>query len=113
MARAPRNLEARDTQPAEHVEVLAAGEPQDGDLPDYGHEPQVVADATARNPRPPAKPAQARYYRVERSGFCTLPGSARTQLREGKVIDDLNYPIESLRQQGIRLAEVSEADRFA
>ncbi len=107
MARSPR----REDGP-ERVEVIDAGEPQDGVLPDVSREPTVVADATHRNPAPPREAATARFFRVVRGGYFTAPGGAgRSQLREGKIIDDLNYPVASLQQQGIRLEEIAAHER--
>jgi hypothetical protein len=65
----------------------------------------VVADATAKQlpdaPAPEEIPKVRRYVVVR--GGPVLQAGFRTNLKEGKVIDSLNYDIQHLQRQGIRL----------
>ena len=51
------------------------------------------------------------YFRVTRGGYVQSPGGVRSQLREGKEIDSLNYDPVRLRQQGIRLERIQPEER--
>ena len=124
MARVPRTQvddegEASRSPRGDASEHAVYGGPPVRDLPvttpaDISAEPDVVADATERNPRPPAgaKVPKAKRYTVTKGGSISQPGPGgagyRTIMREGKVIDNLNFDIASLRAQGIGLQELSE-----
>jgi len=93
----------------EQVQVLSRAEPEH--ITPKANDPDVVADATRREPKRTAeqraaaqqsKPKPIEYYRVVRGGRISAAGG-RTLMREGKVIDTLNYNPEKLRQQGILL----------
>jgi hypothetical protein len=64
-----------------------------------------VADATAKSlkdaPAPEEVPAVKRYVVVK--GGTVLVNGMRTQIKEGKVVDHLNYDVAHLQRQGIRL----------
>lgn len=111
MARQPRSTTSTPTAPQpgddEKVTVLGNGpivevEPTFGDN-------EVVADATTKGPqRDESKVPKAKRYQVTRGGMIMNNGY-RTRLGVGKVIDDLNYDIKKLVQQGIALTEVPES----
>lgn len=114
MARRPQqhNLEPEEQ---ERIEVLnASDEIPDATLPDVGSEPRVVGNALDRAPkRAEELQAQVRYFRVLRGGYFLDRSGVRALMREGKEIDNLNYDIRRLQQQGIKLQEINEADRTA
>lgn len=97
----------------EKVEVLS-DEEREIQLPppDDVNRSTVVADATAKNK--PAKPAEeptkpTSYARVVRGGP-VLENGFRTNLKEGKVLDSLNYNFKRLQQQGIRLEKIEKEE---
>jgi hypothetical protein len=95
----------------EHVEVLSSEPIPEVTLPPVSNEAPVVADATMRNPPQAAKGPEVEYFRVTRGGYVQSPGGVRSQLREGKEIDSLNYDPARLRQQGIRLERIRPEER--
>lgn len=64
-----------------------------------------LGDATEHGNAPVEAPPVPR-YRVERSQYIMQAGG-RVILREGKVIDGLNYNIEQLISQGVQLTQVA------
>lgn len=102
---------AQQQNKTEHLEILSNDEIPDVTLPPVTNEAPVVADATTRNPPTPAKGPPVEYFRVVRGGYVQSPGGVRSQLREGKEIDSLNYDPARLRQQGIRLERIQPEDR--
>lgn len=109
----PDGQPARDvpTQ-GEQVEILNDGEPEEKMLPppeDVARS-QVVADATVKNPEAQPEPTKpTSYARVVRGG-AVLENGFRTTLKEGKVVDSLNYNFKRLQQQGIRLEKIEKED---
>lgn len=108
MARSPRSLGGKE----EKVETISSGPIPDVELPPVTNENQVVADARAKNPKPKAEQVgpKPRYFRVTRGGMI-LHNGYRTRMPAGKEIDDLNYDIRKLQQQGVQLQEISPEDR--
>jgi len=117
MARAQKN-------PGEEFIESSGGDIPDVNLPPLVNEAPIKGDATQRNlmgasstdtestsestsaeTTAAATPA-VRYFRVERGGYILQKGY-RTRLREGKVVDSLNYDLKKLVTQGIKLTEVS------
>ena len=107
MARHPTN--SSGGKDGEEIEVLNPNpEPAEVPLPevDDAAAAVVVADATSKNPPlpPNAPPApEKRLYRVLKGGMALMPTGMRTLIKEGKVIDNLNYDVRRLQMQGIRL----------
>jgi hypothetical protein len=101
----------RRNQEDEEITVLGTGGIQEMDLPPVTNGNEVVGNALDRAPAraPNAVAPTARQFRVTKPGFITMNGH-RTYLREGKVINDLNYPLKELQNQGIRLEKVVEDD---
>jgi hypothetical protein len=97
----------------EHLETLSSGEPPEGEL-SYATESRKKGDATTKKVAETAAeevpPTPPRAFRVVRGGKILARGY-RTKLREGKIIDDLNYDIAQLKQQGILLEEVNPKER--
>jgi hypothetical protein len=104
MARLPQ-------QKTEHLEVLSDRPIEDVELPPVVNAAPVVADATQKNPPVAAKGPKVEYFRVTRGGFVQSPGGVRSMLREGKEIDTLNYDVNRLRQQGIRMERIQPEER--
>ena len=53
--------------------------------------------------------APKRFFRVTKEGSYRKRGHAMTyRMYEGKVLDDMNYDIASMRQQGIKFVECDE-----
>ena len=110
MARAKKSDEGE-----EFSEVTDTGEIPEVNLPPVSNEATVKADATskavpARSPTTEEKPATVRYFRVDRGGYI-LDRGYRTLMREGKVVDTLNYDPKRLASQGIKLTEIDADDR--
>ena len=59
-------------------------------------------------PKPPA--AVKKFYRITRGGMVRAETGHRTRMHDGKIVDTANYNLERLRQQGIKMEEVSEED---
>ena len=134
MARVPQTARRRDDDPEveeyPQVDLEETHVPRSQEIVEYGGgvaspgsmpvinpatcsaEPDVVADATARNPRPAGPVPTARRFTVIRGGSVSQPGPGgtgyRTVVREGKVVDNLNYDIEKLLAQGIKLEELKD-----
>lgn len=71
----------------------------------------TVGDAKPRRaarpaPEPPVEVPPAARWRVTRGGNVMVRG-LKTMMREGKVVDELNYDVDQLRQQGIALERES------
>lgn len=64
--------------------------------------PAVDYDDLVENPGPPVK----RYVVVKGGRVQTSMNGLRTQLNEGKELDALNYDIELLKRQGVKLEEL-------
>ena len=126
MARVPQTARRQDDldppwKPQEErsapdsVMEVAGGQP--GDLPmvtpaTMSAEPDVVANATERNRSSAGPVPTARRYTVTRGGSVSQPGPGgtgyRTVVREGKVVDNLNYDIDKLLAQGIKLEALKD-----
>lgn len=102
---------SQQTNKTEHLEVLSNDPIPEVELPPVTNEAPVVADATTKNPPQAVKGPPVEYYRITRGGYVQSPGGVRSQLREGKEIDSLNYDPARLRQQGIRLEKIRPEDR--
>lgn len=101
----------RSESEEEHITVVGNSAPEDVDVTTaFVHGGAIVADAVAARATtavPTAEIRKARRFVVRKGGMISATGY-RTMMREGKEIDDLNYDIRSLAQQGILLEEVLE-----
>lgn len=106
--RIPKELKDEKDQAQVQVQVLSKGPIEDVTLlpvvDDVSVRGSVVGDGAGGS----APTREKKFYRVMREGRA-LCGGTRAKLHEGKVIDDLNYDVEGLRRQGIRL-EPADAD---
>jgi hypothetical protein len=105
MARTPKKKED------EHVETLSSG-PIPEVEPKYDTTSEVVADAREKTPKreePKAKPP--RCFRVLEDKRVLVNGY-RTMLRAGKEVDEVNYRIGKLIQQGVKLQEIKPEERI-
>lgn len=100
-----------ETSPVMPVtEPLTPDEERERSLPPLvksldGRMPEV--ETAVRQPEPAAPaPRVVRRYEVQRDGMF-MAGGHRVSLRAGKVIDDANYDVASLAQQGLVAREVS------
>jgi hypothetical protein len=112
MARIPRDANSPDDK-HEHVEVLRTGSPEEVGPDEILGEAVVKGDATARNPKTAPEQRKVRRFEVTKGGPYSAPGVGtaggyRATLREGKVIDEMNYDINAVRAQGIKLNELTE-----
>lgn len=74
----------------------------------------IKADATQLNPNGDGEGGKpTKYYRIENGGNVLDKNGYRTRLHPGKEIDDLNYNIDRLRKQGIKLTEITAEERTA
>jgi hypothetical protein len=95
-----------DEHEHEQIEVMSE-EDHEIELPPVNDAARavLVADATAKKlaeePDPKLVPVVKRYVVIK--GGTILQGGFRTKLTEGKVIDSLNYDIQHLQRQGIRV----------
>lgn len=91
----------------EDITVLSDQEPADVPLEPVNDAERsvVVADATQKTleTAPPAEevPVVKRYVVVK--GGSVLVNGHRTTIKEGKIVDNLNYDLTHLQKQGIRL----------
>lgn len=80
-----------------------------GGQEDVDHETPLVnqspmlGSAVDHDGRPMADVPPPPRYRVLRGQYVMIKGMGRMTLREGKVIDENNYDIASLRSQGVQL----------
>ena len=112
MARVPRE-QSNQQDGNEHVQVLRTGQPEERGPEDIITEPTVKADATDRNPKTEPELRKVRKFEVTKGGPYSAPGVGasggyRSMLREGKVIDEMNYDIKAVQAQGIKLRELQE-----
>jgi hypothetical protein len=91
----------------EQITVLATGDPEERPLPpvDDAGTAVLVADATDKElpdaPPPEAVPVVKKY--VVTKGGVVLNNGFRTTIKDGKVVDGLNFDLAHLQRQGIRL----------
>lgn len=103
MARKPRT--ADDDLVAEGTPVVLSNSPiEDVRLPVFVPS-EVVADATEKNTRAAAEVPPPKWYRVIKGGL-VLEGGFRATLKPGKELNELNYNVRRLQQQGIVLEEI-------
>ncbi len=97
---------------ADKVDVISDEEAPEQMLapPDDINRSKVVADATAKNKAAPEPTKPVTYARVIRGGP-VLENGFRTQLKEGKIVDSLNYNLKRLQQQGIRLEKCDKEEQ--
>lgn len=70
----------------------------------YAGEATSSARQVEPNPEAPPPPVPRR-WRVTQDRPVVLDG-ARTYMRAGKEVDDLNYNVDQLRQQGVPMEEI-------
>jgi hypothetical protein len=98
----------------EQIEVLSDQDPVEVNLDpvDDAARSVIVADATKKSlpaaPPPESIPPVKRYVVVK--GGSVLVNGMRTQIKEGKVVDSLNYDVAHLQRQGIRVQREETAN---
>lgn len=115
MARRVNPAEGK-TETAEHDEKTPLEGGSSGVLPDAGPGggiPGRVVGSAAREPDPDAPPPPpVKKYMVEGNrgnlpGYHVQEHGVLTLIRTGRVVDDVNFDIDGLRRQGVRLREMT------
>lgn len=86
----------------ESMQVLnPSSEPPDVDMSEMVTAAEVIGDATSKS-KPTVEEIQIPKYRVLNGG--RIKGTCgSTHIAPGKIVDPLNYDIDLLKQQGIKL----------
>lgn len=107
------NPAAGATATAEHEEQTpmeggSAGIPAEPHKASFIPGEATATSARAPDPEAPPSPTVNRYM-VENAGHMgkhVLMNGYKSLFKDGKVVDDLNYDIEALRQQGVKLRPI-------
>lgn len=87
----------------EHIEVLSSGSVPEVECGELAS-PRFRGSAVVPNPDAEAAAPKPSWYRVIKGGT-VLENGFRTRMKEGKEINNINYNIRRLQQQGIVLQE--------
>lgn len=105
--------ESTETEATETESVLEAAPEEEAAAPEedklIGGALGIIDDAPETMPEaaPAAEPKPvAKFKIVNREGVSVLLQGGKTQLKYGKIVDELNYDIERLRLSGVELEPV-------